>query len=168
MKVVLDTNLLVSGLINAEGLPAQGVNLLTHGRLTPLYDSRILKEYEEVLCRESFGFTKSTIAPLLDHIRKEGEYVAAEPAHWALPDHDDKMFCEVAKTAHARYLVTENKDHFPKDAIVRSPKEFIQLFFAESAERGTKAYGAMSLRWSRLPARLHGSSLGLSVGFSSR
>ena len=66
MKVVLDTNVLISGLINIEGIPAQIVNLLINGRIILLYDSRIMKEYEEVLGRKKFGFKKSVVAPLLD------------------------------------------------------------------------------------------------------
>lgn len=139
MKVVLDTNVLVSGLINIEGLPAQVVNLLVNGRLILLYDNRILQEYEEVLSREKFGFSKSTIAPLLDYIRNEGEYVAAEPTQRAFRDQDDRAFYEVARTANARCLITGNKDHFPRETIVRSPKEFIQLYLAENGERESRA-----------------------------
>ena len=32
------------------------------------------------------------------------------------------MFYEVAKTAKAMCLVTGNKDHFPKEAIVKKPQ----------------------------------------------
>jgi putative PIN family toxin of toxin-antitoxin system len=64
MRVVLDTNVIISGMISIEGTPAQIVNLLINGRITLLYDSRILKEYVEVLNRKKFGFKKSTITPL--------------------------------------------------------------------------------------------------------
>ena len=79
MKVVLDTNVLISGLINPEGTPAQAVNLLLNSRITILYDNRILEEFREVLKRKKFGFTERLISPLLDYIRNEMEYVAAEP-----------------------------------------------------------------------------------------
>jgi putative PIN family toxin of toxin-antitoxin system len=139
MKVVLDTNVLISGLINVEGIPAQILNLLINGRLTLFYDSRILREYEEVLARKKFGFKKSAIAPLLDYIKAEGEYVTAEPSKKAFTDKDDRMFYEVAKTSGARCLVTGNKDHFPKDMIVKSPKEFIQLYLDENEKEKTEA-----------------------------
>jgi uncharacterized protein len=132
MKVVLDTNVIVSGLINLEGTPAQIVNLLINGRITLLYDSRILREYVEVLNRKKFGFNKSAIAPLLDYIRNEGEYVAAEPTSQKFVDKDDKMFYEVAKTANAKCIVTGNKDHYPDERIVKSPKEFIELYLSEN------------------------------------
>jgi len=139
MKVVLDTNVMVSGLINAEGTPAQIVNLLVNGRITLVYDNRILKEYEEVLGRKKFGFRKSAVSPLLDYIKHEGEYVAAEPIGRTFTDKDDKVFYEVAKTAKARCLVTGNKEDYPREAMIKSPKEFIDLYIAENEKHQTEA-----------------------------
>jgi len=139
MKVVLDTNVIISGLINVSGTPAQILNLLINGKITLLYDSRILKEYGEVLNRKKFGFKSSIVSPLLDYIRNEGEYVAADPVSKKLVDEDDKIFYEVAKTAKARCIVTGNKDHFPREAIVRSPKEFIEMYLSEDEGRRVEA-----------------------------
>jgi len=139
MKVVIDTNVLVSGLINAEGTPAQIVNLLLNGRLTLLYDSRILREYREVLGRKKFGFGNSTIGPLFDYIENEGEYVAANPTDKIFSDSDDKMFYEVAKTGKARCLVTGNRDHYPREGIIKSPKDFVELYLAENEAHKSEA-----------------------------
>jgi uncharacterized protein len=135
MKVVLDTNVIVSGLINLEGAPAQIVNLLLNGRFTLLYDSRILREYTEVLNRKKFGFKRSALDPILDYIKNEGEYVTAEPTRKRFVDRDDTMFYEVAKTAGARCLVTGNKGHFPNEKILKSPKEFIDLYLFENENK---------------------------------
>jgi putative PIN family toxin of toxin-antitoxin system len=132
MKVVLDTNVIISGLINVEGTPAQVINLLINGRITLLYDSRILKEYVEVLNRKKFGLKENMIAPLLDYVRKEGEYVTAEPTKKKFIDKDDKMFYEVATTAKAKCIVTGNKDHYPDEEIIKSPKEFVELYLSEN------------------------------------
>jgi putative PIN family toxin of toxin-antitoxin system len=132
MKVVLDTNVIISGLINVEGTPAQVINLLINGRITLLYDSRILKEYVEVLNRKKFGLKENMIAPLLDYVRKEGEYVTAEPTKKKFIDKDDKMFYEVATTAKAMCIVTGNKDHCPDEQIIKSPKEFVELYLSEN------------------------------------
>ena len=139
MKVVLDTNVLISGMIHIGGIPAQIVNLLINGRITILYDSRILKEYEEVFGRKKFGFRKSDVAPLLDYVKNEGEYITAEPINKPFADKDDKMFYEVAKTARAKYLVTGNKDHYPKEGIVKNPKEFIELYLSENEKQQIEA-----------------------------
>jgi putative PIN family toxin of toxin-antitoxin system len=135
MRVVIDTNVLVSGIINTSGIPAQIINLLINGRLTPLYDSRTLKEYEEVLNRKKFGFKKSTITPILDYIKNEGEYITSEPNKEYFTDQDDKMFYEVAVTGNANCIITGNKEHYPKEIKVKSPKEFIDLYLAENDVR---------------------------------
>ena len=138
MKVVLDTNVIVSGLINVEGAPAQIVNLLLNGRIALLYDSRILREYIEVLNRKKSGFNRSALDPILDYLKNEGEYVTAEPTSKRFVDNDDTMFYEVAKTAGARCLVTGNKGHFPNEKIVKSPKEFIDLYLSENEGKRTE------------------------------
>ncbi len=135
MKVVIDTNVLISGMINVNGMPAQILNLLVNGRITVLYDSRILKEYEEVLGRKKFGFRKASITPLLDYIKNEGEYVTAEPSPRPFTDADDRAFYEVARTARANCLVTGNKDHYPKEKLITSPKEFIDYYLSENDPR---------------------------------
>ena len=139
MRVVLDTNVLISGLINPEGAPAQVVSLLLNGRITALFDDRMLREYREVLHRQKFGFTATVVAPLLEYIRSEGEYVAAEPiSEKRFPDEDDRMFYEVAVTGNARCVITGNKDHYPREAIIRSPKEFVALYLSENEQPTTE------------------------------
>ena len=48
MKVVLDTNVLVSGLLNPYGPPGRIVQLAAAGELQLCLDARILAEYREV------------------------------------------------------------------------------------------------------------------------
>jgi uncharacterized protein len=130
VTVVLDTNVLVSALINPTGLPATVMALLLNGKLAVCYDNRILSEYREVLLRQKFHFKKSLIFQLLDYIRQEGEFIAAEPLRIASISEDDRMFYEVAKTGKAEYLVTGNKKHFPNEDIVRTPKEFVDIYLS--------------------------------------
>ena len=130
MTVVLDTNVLVSALINPTGVPAAVLGLVLNGKLTVGYDNRILGEYREVLSRQRFHFKKSLILQLLDYIRQAGEFVAAEPLRIASVSEDDRMFYEVAITGKAEYLITGNKRHFPSKDIVRTPKEFVDIYLS--------------------------------------
>lgn len=125
MNVVIDTNVLVSGLINPDGIPAKIINLLINERITIFYDNRILQEYTGVLRRDKFGFTAEIIDPLLDFIRNEGQFVTANPITIHFNDENDKMFLEVAETAFVDYLITGNTKHFPDNKIIVTPKEFI-------------------------------------------
>jgi putative PIN family toxin of toxin-antitoxin system len=72
MKIVLDTNVLVSGLIQPFGPSGQIVRLVAAGELAVCHDSRILTEYREVLFREKFRFDPERVDALLDEIRASG------------------------------------------------------------------------------------------------
>ena len=128
MNVDLDTNVLVSGLINPNGMPAKIINLLLNERITLFYDNRMLQEYTSVLYREKFGFTPELVDSLMDFIKNEGQFVTADPIATQFDDEDDKMFLEVAESAAVDYLITGNKKHFPRNNMIVSPQEFIDKF----------------------------------------
>ena len=136
MKIVLDTNVIISGVLNPQGLPSQIINLLLNGKITVLYDNRILNEYSEVLRRKKFNFRPSWIEPFLEYIRAEGIFITAEPIKERFEDEDDKMFYEVAITGKAKYVVTGNKEHFPHEELIKSPKEFIDIYLSEKSGEG--------------------------------
>lgn len=125
IRIVLDTNVLVSALLSPAGTPAGILNLLLHDRLLVLHDPRILAEYRDVLARPKFSFTPELVDPLLAYIHYRGEPVAAEPLLLALPDEGDRKFLEVARTGQADFLITGNKTHFPVEPLVVSPGEFL-------------------------------------------
>jgi uncharacterized protein len=135
MKIVLDTNVLVSGLLQAFGPSGQIVRLVASGDLVLYLDSRILDEYQEVLLREKFGFDPERVEALLEEIRASGIPVSARPLAIRLPDPDDEPFLEVAVTGGARCLVTGNIKHYPAEARagveVLSPRSFIELYRAQ-------------------------------------
>ena len=125
MNVVIDTNVLISGLINPDGTPAKIINLLINERITIFYDNRILQEYTGVLQREKFGFSAEIIGPLLDFIRIEGQFITADPITSHFDYENDKIFLEVAESASVDYLITGNTKHFPENNMIVTPKEFI-------------------------------------------
>jgi len=133
MKIVLDTNVLVSGLINPKGVPAKILNLMLNGKIIILYDNRILSEYETVLSRRKFKFKKEIIDPLIDFIKHEGSFIAADPLQVIFKDEDDKMFLEVAKSGDAEYLITGNIVHFPNEQFIVTPREFIEKILTISS-----------------------------------
>src|SRR4051794_3486468 len=132
MKIVLDTNILVSGLLQPFGPSGQIVRLVASGELVLYYDPRILAEYQEVLLREKFGFDPERVDALLEEIRAGGIPVAARPLTIRLPDADDEPFLEVALAGGAQCLVTGNVKHYPLEARggveVISPRSFIELY----------------------------------------
>lgn len=132
MRIVLDTNVLVSGLLTPFGSSGEIVRMAFSGELTLCIDARILSEYKEVLHRKKFRFDKNKIAILVDFIAQYGQVVSGSPLKRALPDPDDEPFLEVAIAGNAKALITGNKVHFPsslrEDIKIVSPSEFIDLF----------------------------------------
>ena len=132
MRVVVDTNVLVSGLLTPFGAPGVIVSFIVGGRLQLCYDARILAEYDAVLRRPSFGFEADDVAFLLAQIRAQGELVVPVPLSVRLPHTDDEPFLEVAEAAMVEFLVTGNLRHFPvngrKGTRVVSPREFLDQF----------------------------------------
>lgn len=112
MRVVLDTNVLVSGLLNPHGAPGRVVDLLVLEELRPLFDDRILHEYRDMLARPRFGFDPVDVDALLEHLRSVGHRLTAPPLAVTLPDEDDLPFLEVAAFGGARALVTGNGTDF--------------------------------------------------------
>ena len=132
MKLVLDTNVVVSGMLQPFGAPGQIVRLVAAGKLRLAHDARIVAEYREVLRRDKFSLAPDLVEAFLALIVAEGEAVAAEPLPGRLPDPDDQMFLEVARAAQVDALVTGNLRHFPaarrQGVLVLSPRELIQLY----------------------------------------
>lgn len=132
MKVVLDTNVLVSGFLNPYGPPGAIVGLAASGDLTLCYDARILAEYREVLNRPKFGLDAAAVDDFLAQVEAEGEPVAAAPLPQRLADRSDEAFLEVALSARAECLVTGNRAHFPARLClgmrVFLPAEFVDSF----------------------------------------
>jgi putative PIN family toxin of toxin-antitoxin system len=132
MKIVLDTNVLVAGLLTPFGPCAQIVRMVSSGDLTLCLDARILSEYDEVLCRPKFGFETEKVIALLDYIEHGANIVASSPLPDPLPDPDDHPFLEVAIASQAACLVTGNRAHFPRKLChgvqVLSPSEFLAFY----------------------------------------
>lgn len=132
MNIVLDTNVLVAGLLSPFGPCGEIVRMVSSGELTLSFDARILMEYEDVLARPKFKFEKEKVALLLDYIEHRGLTAASSPLSQSLPDIDDEPFLEVAFAANVMCLVTGNKVHFPPGPChpvkVLSPSEFLAFY----------------------------------------
>lgn len=129
MRVVLDTNVVVSGFLNPAGSPGMLVRLAAERILSVCYDARVLAEYREVLLRPKFELSARLVDPFLEQIEAEGFLAGAVPLPRALPDRDDEPFLEIAIAAQAP-LVTGNVRHFPSGsragAEVLSPAELLE------------------------------------------
>jgi uncharacterized protein len=139
MNIVLDTNVLVAGLLAPFGPCGEIVRMVSSGDLTLSYDARIILEYSEVLHRQKFRFDEDRVSALLNYIAHHGIKTASSPLARALPDRDDEPFLEVAVAGGVACLVTDNRVHFPvksrQGIKVVSPREFL-AFYREYKKQG--------------------------------
>jgi len=131
LRLVIDTNVLVSGLLSPYGPPGRIVALLCNGTLELCTDARVVSEYDAVLRRPRFGNDPETVDALLEMVRRHGLPVASVPLPLPLPDRDDEQFVEVGLAGGARCLVTGNRAHYPDDRClglpVLSPAELVEV-----------------------------------------
>lgn len=129
IPVVIDTNVLISGLLQPQGLPAQVLLVTIAGPAARLCVSGdIYAEYEEVIRRPRFKRSESEIADTLRAIREMGIWVKPSHKVRACTDPDDDVFLECAQAARAHYLVTGNVKDFPAkwaDTLIVTPHQFL-------------------------------------------
>lgn len=135
MKVVLDTNVVISALLH-QGPTRQISELWRTFKIAPLASQAVLDEYVRVLHYPKFGYEPETIAEILDEnllpwITKTGEFRGKLPH---LPsDKSDELFLRVALNGKAEALVSgdvhltvlNGRYPFP----ILPPGEFISRFF---------------------------------------
>ncbi len=132
MKIVLDTNVIVSGLLNPHGKPGTILQMVISKAVTICYDARIITEYRDVLLRPKFPIDEAEVDAILEQIEAAGHLVVTSPLPQNLPDPYDEPFLEVALAGGAECLVTGNIRHYPEDRRrgmkVVSPAEFVELY----------------------------------------
>lgn len=115
MRVVLDTNILVSGLLSSGGPPAQIVQALLQGRLILIMSTVTFAELEIVVHRPKLqpSFTRAGINPsaFLETIRAIAHFVVPQPTGIPIRDARDQIFLDLLAThPQPRYFVTGDKD----------------------------------------------------------
>lgn len=113
IRVVLDTNIIVSALLQPLGPPTQVFMLTLSGSIQLCVSGRVYAEYEEVISRPRLQRSEDIIASALHAIREQGVWVRPAEQVRVCPDPDDDIFLECAQAARAEYLVTGNIRHFP-------------------------------------------------------
>ena len=115
MRVVLDTNILVSGLITQTGPPAQILNALRDGRLVAIMSEATLAELAAVLRRPSLQryVTRSRITPtrFLDDLLNQVDLVTPMVSDLPIRDERDRIFLNLMAThPPPQYFVTGDQD----------------------------------------------------------
>lgn len=109
---VLDTNVVVSGLLSPMGPPGRLVDAVLGGRLRMVVDDRILFEYREVLARPKFGFEAGRRVAFFGLMAFQIHLTAAPIEGMLVSDPDDTTFLELAAASESRVLITGNLKHY--------------------------------------------------------
>ena len=114
IRAVIDTNVVVSGLLCPGGNEALILLSIHQGLVRPCFSEEILEEYAGVLARPKFAFPADEIAAMRAMFRDQGELGAPKASTAVSVDPGDTKFLQCAETAQADYLVTGNKRRFPE------------------------------------------------------
>jgi len=130
LRLVIDTNILVSAALKPDGLQ-RTVLVLAITKPARLYvTDAILAEYREVLSRPEIKVRRGLRKQLLQLIKNRARLVRPARMLRVAKDPSDDRFLECADAAHADYLVTGNQRHFPKfwkKTKVITSREFISI-----------------------------------------
>ena len=133
-KIIIDTNVLVSSLIQT-GYSFLIIDFVFSDRRIELCISDdLLKEYADVLTRKKFFKYTEFIANakiLLSDIEKYAVKYYPVIKLNIIKDYSDNKLLELAETCHAKFLITGNSNDFSmrkyKKTRILSPKEFWEL-----------------------------------------
>jgi hypothetical protein len=112
-RLVIDTNVFVSGLISGAGSPARVLRAIRDRKVIHLVSDPIMEEYLRVLeyprIRKFKKVTDAFIADIAAYLLHHTERVELLSSIKLSPDPDDDVFLETAVDGRATQLVTGDK-----------------------------------------------------------
>ncbi len=130
IRIVIDTNIIVSALLRPLGAPAQVFSLVVGGAVQLCVTGTVYGEYEEVIRRPRFRRDEKIITAALATIREKALWVRPTQLVRVCTDPDDDIFLECAQAGKAAYLVTGNLKDFPGswlDTQVITARHFLNI-----------------------------------------
>ncbi|HTW59713.1 MAG TPA: putative toxin-antitoxin system toxin component, PIN family [Terriglobales bacterium] len=135
IRAVIDTNVLVSGMISKTGNEALVILAVNQSLLRPCLSAEILQEYRDVLVPPKFAFPVDDVDALLAMLRSQGEHIVPPSVPRLSPDPEDDKFIACSLAGKADFPVTGNKRHFPAPQLtstkVVSAAELLELITLE-------------------------------------
>ena len=128
LRLVIDTNVVMSAALKPEGLP-RTVVLLALTKPAGWYVSEpVMQAYTSVLARPELRIRKGLRHQFVLLVKNHVEVVVPARLPQITPDPADNMFLECADAARADYLITGNQRRFLtfwKKAKIINPQEFL-------------------------------------------
>lgn len=133
MKVVFDTNVIVSALLSSHGKPAIILDMFFNGEIQSYCSDNILAEYEDVLSRPALNIKPEKAKRFFEILEDTGASIEPTVSNISLPDEDDRIFYDVAKACGAT-LITGNLKHYPSDDFIMTPSKFLDLLTSDDTK----------------------------------
>lgn len=133
MKVVLDTNILVSALLVKTGIPARIIDRITQFEV--LCTNDMLAELERVLhyprLQRKYGLTEEVITSFVQKVRQASLVVSIEAnVGGVVRDPKDEMFLACAIAGSADYIVSGDADLLVLESyagiVIITPADFLK------------------------------------------
>ena len=116
MRAVIDTNIFLAGLLNAEGGAAKIVRAFQDGEFELVVTHEVFDEYLRVIHLFDNDIPPHKSEELLELVFDKAVKVKPAAGRGLCTDADDEKFLSAAFGGHANILVTKNKKHFPRDS----------------------------------------------------
>ena len=136
MRVVLDTNVVISALMNPNGNPSRIIKMVLSRTVELYHNSVILSEYESVALRPKFSgkINPDSVRRFLSLLKNIGISFNPVPGIIKLPDESDRIFYDTAKGSGS-VLISGNIKHFPKKPFIMLPADFIKKYSRDKKSR---------------------------------
>ncbi|PIN74883.1 putative toxin-antitoxin system toxin component, PIN family [Candidatus Woesearchaeota archaeon CG10_big_fil_rev_8_21_14_0_10_37_12] len=133
IRVVLDTNIFISGIFWPGNYCAQIIDAWKEGKFETVTSEEIVKELVETLFEFKIKLTEEKISAWEKEILERSLIVAPiNKLDLVKDDPDDNKFFEAAIAANAQYIVSQDKHHLRigefKGIKVLTPEEFLTIF----------------------------------------
>jgi len=132
IKVVIDTNVIISAVLSPKGNPAQVLRSITDSNDVFMYYSpEIIDEYTKVLSYDRLRIDDDEKKRAIELVIEIGVCISPVASIIPLPDETDRIFYDTAKTSGS-ILITGNTKHYPTESFIMTPANYI--FYLETGE----------------------------------
>ena len=132
MKIVLDTNVFISGIF-FSGPPTQTLRAWKNKRLQIILSQDILIEYQRVAESLTLKYPSIDILPIIELVTVHGQFVDTKNVDITVcEDPDDNKFIECAIASDTKIIVSGDKHLLKikgfKGIKVHKPREFVEIY----------------------------------------
>ena len=118
MRAVIDTNIFLAGLLNADGGAAKIIRAFQEGEFELVITHDVFDEYVRVIHLFDNDVPSRSSEELFELVFEKAVKVKPAASKGLCTDADDEKFLAAAAAGHADMIVTKNKKHFPRDESV--------------------------------------------------